>query len=458
MKGATICIGVVLLKCTLVELPEYTKVKVKRVATIISHKEVIKMIDYSKIEKEMNLYGQVQGLMNYFTINNLKEINKRLDSNKALGVDKVSKEEYNSNLEENLNNLINKMKKFKYYPNPVKRVSIPKENGKVRYLGVPSYEDKIVQGLIVEILNNIYEKVFLNCSYGFRPNRNCHLALLDIYNTITNKKINYIVDTDITSFFDNLNQEVLISLMQIVIKDSHFIEYIKKFLKAGILDKKEIIPSDKGTPQGGLISPILANIYLHYVLDLWFEEYIKKQTKGRCYLVRYADDFIMLFEYYDDSIYVYNEVIKRLKIFNLSLHIDKTKIFKFNVKEVTPITFNYLGLNIYNYKDNKNNNIKIGIKTNDKNIQRKYEDIRNYIYDNKDDDINNLCNKINDKLRGYYNYYGFNTNLPWLIDIYTYTLLEVTNLLISKYKYMPTNPYELVSNLSIIKPYISIYI
>lgn len=416
------------------------------------------MIDYSKIEKEMNLYGQVQGLMNYFTINNLKEINKRLDGNKALGVDKVSKEEYNSNLEENLNKLITKMKKFKYYPNPVRRVSIPKENGKVRYLGVPSYEDKIVQGLIVEILTNIYEKVFLNCSYGFRPNRNCHLALLDIYSIINNKKINYIVDTDIMSFFDNLNQEVLISLIQIVIKDSHFIEYIKRFLKAGILDNKELISSDKGTPQGGLISPILANIYLHYVLDLWFETDITKQTKGHCYLVRYADDFIMLFEYYDDSIYVYNEVIKRLKIFNLSLHIDKTKIFKFNVKEVTPITFNYLGLNVYNYKDTKNNIIKLGIKTNDKNIQRKYEDIRTTIYDNKDEDIKTICNKVNDKLRGYYNYYGFNTNLSWLIDIYTYTLLEVTSLLISKYKYIPTNLNELVSNLPIIKPYISIYI
>lgn len=415
------------------------------------------MIDYSKIEKEMNLYGQVQGLMNYFTINNLKEINKRLDGNKALGVDKVSKEEYNSNLEENLNKLINKMKKFKYYPNPVRRVSIPKENGKVRYLGIPSYEDKIVQGLIVEILTNIYEKVFLNCSYGFRPNRNCHLALLDIYSIINNKKINYIVDTDIMSFFDNLNQEVLISLIQIVIKDSHFIEYIKRFLKTGILDNKEIIPSDNGTPQGGLISPILANIYLHYVLDLWFETYIKKQTKGQCHLVRYADDFIMFFEYYEDSIYVYKEIINRLNTYNLQLQLEKTKIFKFNLKEVTSNTFNYLGMCIYNYKD-KEHNIKLGMKTNDKNIQRKYKDIRTTIYDNKDEDINIICNRLNDKLRGYYNYYGLNTNLSWLIDIYTYTLLEVTNLLISKYKYIPTNLNELATSLPIIKPFISIYI
>ena len=165
----------------------------------------------------------------------------------------------------------------------------------------------------------------------------------------------------------------------------------------------------------------------------------------------------MLFEYYEDSIYVYKEVIKRLNKFNLQLQLEKTKIFKFNLKEVTSNTFNYLGMCIYNFEE-KGHNIKLGMRTNEKNIQRKYIDIRTTIYDNKDKDIKTICNKINDKLRGYYNYYGFNTNLSWLIDIYTYTLLEITSLLISKYKYIPTNLNELVSNLPIIKPYISIYL
>lgn len=411
------------------------------------------MINNTKIKIEITKYNQVQGLMNYFNLNNLKEAHKQLDGNKALGVDKISKNKYSSNLEENLNNLINKMKKFEYHPKPVRRVSIPKDNGKVRHLGIPSYEDKIVQEVIVDILNNIYEPIFLNYSYGFRPNRNCHMALLEIKKLVEEKNINYIVDTDIKSFFDNINQNKLIEMLKEVIKDKHFIMYIRRFLETGIIDKNILIQSKQGTPQGGLISPILANIYLHYVLDQWFESYIKKQTKGECYLIRYADDFIMLFEYEEDSYYVYNKVIERLKEYNLQLQQEKTNIFYFSNNKLTNNTFNYLGLNIYNYKDN--NSIKIGFKTNDKNIKRKYEDIYNYIYDNKEMSLITLCIRLNDKLRGYYNYYGFNTNIEWLVNIYTYTKLTLSEVAVIRYN-LPSTLLNLYIEEKIIKPYIVI--
>lgn len=246
--------------------------------------------DYSEITRQLGKYKNVQGLMRYINVESLKEQHEKQSEYKAVGIDKVTKSEYEKNLTENLTVLIDRMKSFSYHPQPVKRVYIPKANGKLRPLGIPSYEDKLVQGVMAEILNEIYEPIFLDCSYGFRPGRDCHQAIKQLDEYIMRGKTNYIVDADIKGFFDHVNHEWLIKFLEHEIKDKTFIRYIKRFLKAGIMDKGNYQESEEGTPQGGLISPILANVYLHYVLDLWFELYIKVKCKGKCHLVRYADD------------------------------------------------------------------------------------------------------------------------------------------------------------------------
>ena len=177
--------------------------------------EVVKVVVIPEIQNQMAKYHKVQGLMRYINIKSMKEAHAQMDGEKASGVDDISKFKYEESLEANLNNLLNKMKKFEYYPKPVRRARIPKANGKVRELGIPSYEDKIVQKIIADILNNIYEPIFLDCSYGFRPKRNCHQALYKMCEAIYSGKVNYIVEADIKGFFDNVNQEVLLRLLKI---------------------------------------------------------------------------------------------------------------------------------------------------------------------------------------------------------------------------------------------------
>lgn len=219
----------------------------------------------------------------------LKEQHKRQQNNKASGIDKITKEEYNKDLDNNLEQLIDRMKKFSYKPLPVRRTYIPKGNGKLRPLGIPAYEDKLVQGVMAEILNEIYECKFLESSYGFRKIRNCHQAIKVIDNTIMKKKINYILECDIKGFFDNVDHKWLMKFLENDIKDRNFLRYINRFLISGYMQEMKYYETDKGTPQGGLISPVLANVYLHYVLDIWFEYKIKPLLNGEAYLVRYAD-------------------------------------------------------------------------------------------------------------------------------------------------------------------------
>ena len=233
---------------------------------------------------------------------NLKECFKMLKKNKASGIDGVSIEEYNKNLNENVKDLVKRMKQLSFRPNPVRRVNIPKANGKQRALGIPTVEDKLVQMGISKILEAIYEVDFEDFSYGFRPGKSCHSALDKLNKVIMTKPINHIVDADIKGFFDNIDHKWMVKFLEHRISDKMLIRYIGRFLKSGIMEDGKLIMSEKGTPQGGIISPILANVYLHYVLDIWISRIIKKKCRGVVEIVRYADDFVICVQYKDEEL------------------------------------------------------------------------------------------------------------------------------------------------------------
>lgn len=298
-------------------------------------------------QKDINYQIQhgykLQTIMHKVNKETLKEQHKKQQKNKASGIDKITKEEYDKNLSNNLDNLLKRMKSFSYKPQPVRRTFIPKANGKLRPLGIPSYEDKLVQGAMSEILNEIYENIFLDCSYGFRPKKNCHDVIKYIDNTIMTRKVNFIVEADIKGFFDNVSHEWLMKFLELVIQDKNFLRYIKRFLKSGYMEEMKRYESDMGTPQGGLISPVLANVYLHYALDLWIEKIVKPRCKGEVHYVRYADDFIVMFQYREEAERFLNALSKRLNKFNLELELTKTRIIPFGKYFGTKENFDFLG-------------------------------------------------------------------------------------------------------------------
>lgn len=276
-----------------------------------------------------------------------------LDGNKAAGVDEVTKQEYEENLPENVRNLIARMKRQAYKPQPARRVYIDKGSGKEkRPLGIPAYEDKLVQKALSKILNAIYEEDFLECSFGFRPGRNCHDALRLLGNILDKKDINYIVDTDIKGFFDNVNHNWMMKFIDHRIQDPNLQRLVSRFLRAGIMEAGIKQDTPRGTPQGGVCSPILANLYLHHVVDLWFNNIVRKQLNGKAYMVRYADDIIFCFQYKQDVEHFYKALKKRLAKFELELSEEKTKIIKLpkghdSDDNDSDDTFDFLGFTHY---------------------------------------------------------------------------------------------------------------
>ena len=360
----------------------------------------------------------------------LKDCYYNLDRNKAVGVDKVSWLEYKMDLDNNLESLVERLKKKKFKPLPARRVYIPKGNGELRPLGISAIENKIVESGITKILQSIYEADFLNCSYGFRPKRNTHQALNEVDTIIMTKPVNHIVEADIKGFFDNVNHDMLMEFIKIRIKDTSLLILIEKFLKAGYIDNNLLIKTDIGTPQGSILSPLLANIFLHYVLDTWFEATVKTHTKGYCELVRYADDFICLVQYKDDAQKIKRALENRFTKYGLTLHPDKTKVFSFgrfereNAKQQNrkPNTFDFLGFTHFCDKT-RQGYFKVGRKTAMKKFRAKIKELNIWLKQ-----IRNLLptkewwKTLKAKLRGHFEYYGVSGNYPSIKRYYVLAL------------------------------------
>jgi len=389
----------------------------------------------------------------------LKDCYQELKQGKAPGIDGKRKEDYtDQEIKQAIEDIVAKMKAKRYRPKPVRRVYIKKANNQLRPLGVPAVIDKVVQQGIKKILEAIYEPHFLQCSYGFRPNRNCHQALKAVYQMIMTKPVNWIIDVDIKGFFDNVDHHWMIECLEQKISDPNFKSLIIKFLKAGVMEQGQYSKTDQGAPQGGILSPLLANIYLHYVLDLWFERQEKKRIKGYAELIRYADDFVIGAQTKPEAIQILKDIKERLKQFNLEVSEEKTKIIEFgryapenskNRGKRKPDTFNFLGFTHYCSKSGKGHFL-MKVRTNAKRQRRALKEMNLW--------LKKIRNKLKakqiwpilaSKLQGHYNYYGISSNSRSINDYYHQTRRLVFKWLNRRSQKQSLNWTELVQYLKL---------
>jgi len=351
----------------------------------------------------------------------LRECFGRLRKDAAAGIDDVTKEEYAADLDSNLSNLIDRLHRMAYKPQPVRRVYIPKPGStKQRPLGIPCLEDKLVQAGLVRILNAVYEQDFITDSYGFRPFRSCHDALRALSDSVESKPVKHIVEADIKGFFDNVNQEWLMKFVEHRIGDKRIQRMVKRFLKAGVYEDGSITVSDEGTPQGGVISPLLANIYLHYALDLWFEKVIRLSCSGYARMIRYADDFVVCFQYELDAVKFRRELGNRLGKFGLEVEPTKTRVMKFGrfavqnakAKGESLETFDFLGLTHYCGTRRDGKGFRMKRKTARKKFTAKVKAFKEWLKKARTMRTAELWETAKAKLRGHYAYYGVTDNLP----------------------------------------------
>jgi len=357
-------------------------------------------------------------LFHHITVELLEEAFYALAQNAAPGVDRWTWKDYEADLEHNIEDLHGRVQRGAYRALPSRRVYIPKPDGRQRPLAVAALEDKIVQRAVVAVLNVIYEEDFLGFSYGFRPGRGAHDALDALCVGIHSKKVSFIVDADIRSFFDTISQQWLIRFLEHRIGDRRIIRLIQKWLKAGILEDGVVAVSDRGTAQGSVISPLLANIYLHYALDLWAARWRRRTAAGDMIIVRYADDFIVGFQHESDAMRFLNEMRERLREFALSLHPEKTRLIEFGRFAAErrkrrglgkPETFNFLGFTFICSKT-RAGRFQIRRKTRADRMRAKLQEIKQEMRRRMHQPILEQGRWLERVVRGYFNYHAVPTN------------------------------------------------
>lgn len=347
----------------------------------------------------------------------LKRCHNAMEKDKAVGIDGVNKETYEANLDENLENLVERLKKKSYKPQPARRVEIPKDNGKTRPLNIYCYEDKLVQEALRRILEAVFEPHFYDEMMGFRPNRGCHMAIRKLDGMITHNRTSYVLDADIKGFFDHLDHEWIVKFVESRIKDPNIIRLLRRMLKGGILQGNQFDPTEEGSGQGSVISPIIANIYMHYVLVWWFKEVIQPKLRGYAGLVVCADDFVACFQYKTDAEWFYERLKSRMWHFGLSLAEDKTRLIKFGrfaeedckKQGKKPETFTFLGFTHYCSKS-RNGKFRVKRKTSKKKFSKKCKEIHRQIGIMRQEKVKDIIHKLNQILTGYYHYYGITDN------------------------------------------------
>ena len=373
--------------------------------------ELLKVVERAQREPE----GRFHSLAHLIDVAALERAYKRIRKSAAVGVDGITKEQYGRDLESRLQDLHARLTSKRYRHQPIRRVHIPKGQGKTRPIGISAFEDKLVQDGLREVLGAIYEQDFLDCSYGFRPGRSAHDAVRTLNRIVRQGEVSWILEADIVSFFDSVDRTALVEMLQTRVADGSLLRLIGKCLHVGVLDGEEYSRPELGTAQGSVLSPILGNVYLHYVLDLWFENDVKPRLRGRATLIRYCDDFVIGFEREDDARRVMEVLGKRLGRFGLSLHPDKTRLLPFRRPPAEqrggkgPATFDFLGFTFHWARSRKGRWMMM-CKTRRARLRRATQSVYDWCRRYRHQPFEKQHAALTRRLQGHFNYFGVNGN------------------------------------------------